>query len=94
MKTWSQALNFSSSTTSWKSEDASPGLDHALLSILLDASTRSKESPSYQDLKENLTVVSEVELVASCVQELVDVIFNNPNEAVYQNEAILMILMI
>ena len=58
---------------------------------MLDASTMSKESPSYQDLEENLTVVSVVELVAGGVQELVDGIFNNPNEAVYQNEAILMI---
>jgi hypothetical protein len=69
MKTWSQALTLSRSTASWKTQALVWTIPFSPSCWMLPPGARRT---SYQDLEENLTVVSVVELVAGGVQELVD----------------------
>ena len=51
-------------------EDAGPCGGRLVSILTLVGAARSEEPPGYQDLKENFTVATIVELVSSCVKEL------------------------
>lgn len=51
-------------------EDAGPSGGRLVSSLILVGAARSEEAPGYQDLEENFTVATIVELVSSCVKEL------------------------
>ena len=51
-------------------EDAGPGRGWFVSSLILVGAARSEEAPGYENLEENFTVATIVELVTRCVKEL------------------------
>merc|ERR1711868_236626 len=51
-------------------EDAGPGRGRFVSSLILVGAARSEEAPGYENLEENFTVATIVELVTRCVKEL------------------------